>query len=189
MTRSFPPALNGTNLVTLLAGALVLTGCNEPPAVNPWADDSIGRQEWTTHSEQEVVAANRAPVIRERDMPATLAPMANNEVPHYPLWWEDPFEDKGDGDETFAWTYADYLGMPYSLGRYILNTIAWPVSAVVTPPGTSMVSNGALSPGGLGCDHDAKVGVSCNPMATPTDFGYSEGETLSVQPTTAPAAG
>ena len=50
-------------------------------------------------------------------------------MPHYPLWWEDPFEDKGDEDGKFAWTWMDYFAMPYSLARWDLNTVAVPVSA------------------------------------------------------------
>ena len=85
------------------------------------------------------------------------------------LWWEDPFEDKGDQDDTFAWTWQDYVAMPYSFGRFLLNTIAWPVSAVVTPPWASMVSDG-----NVGRDHDATVGTSPDPTAGPSDFGYPD---------------
>jgi hypothetical protein len=90
-------------------------------------------------------------------------------VPHYPLWWEDPFEDQGDNDHMFAWTWQDYFTMPYGPSRYILNTLAWPVSAVVTPPGAPMVSDGIV-----GKVHDAKRGYSPNPNATLKDFGYDD---------------
>jgi hypothetical protein len=121
--------------------------------------------------------------MRVREVPEVEAPVAREEVPHYPLWWEDPFEDKGDGNCTFAWTWADYVAMPYSFGRYLLNTMAWPVSAVVTPPGTPMVSDGQLSPGGLGCDHDAARGVSPDPQASAADFkGGLEAEPVETAP-------
>lgn len=93
---------------------------------------------------------------------------ANGAVTHWPLWWEDPFEDKGnrycppesgnesDPDNEFAWNWVDYLHMGYGPGRYFLNTISWPVSAVVTPPGTLMESDGKLSKGLVGYDHDAQ---------------------------------
>ena len=58
--------------------------------------------------------------------------------------------------------------MPYSFSRFLLNTVAWPVSAVVTPPGTTMVSDGVT-----GKDHDAKRGTSPNPTATREDFNYA----------------
>jgi hypothetical protein len=149
-----------------LVMAAIFAGCNQPPAVHPWRDDSIPPSEYGTASSEAVRAANVAPAVRTRnDMPVTQAPIASGEVAHYPLWWEDPFEDQGDKDDQFAWTWQDYLDMPYGLGRFMLNTMGWPVSAVVTPPGTSMVSDGVV-----GKVHDAKVGKSPNPTATPDDF-------------------
>jgi len=151
------------------AAALALSACQEPPAVNPWREDSIPASAWTTPSRQGIeamaAASGSAPVLRTRDVePAVLHPPAG--VPHYPLWWEDPFEDKGDGDGLFAWTYADYLAMPYGLGRFIVNTSGWPVSAVVTPPGTAMVSDSVV-----GRDHDAAPGRSPDPAGDASDFG------------------
>lgn len=160
-------------LGALSVGSILVAACNEPPAVNPWRDDSISNETWTTPSEQGVLASGRAPVVRRLDTPAVEAPLAREGVPHYPLWWEDPFEDKGDGDRQFAWTYADYLDMPYSYGRWLLNTVAWPVSAIVTPPGTPMVSDGHV-----GRDHDAAPGKSPDPTAGPEDFGSSSGSGL-----------
>jgi hypothetical protein len=133
--------------------------------VNPWRDDSIPSTVYGTASSEAVMAANEAPAIRLREIPPTPAPMARDEVPHYPLWWEDPFEDQGDNNDTYAWTWQDYLHMPYGFGRFILNTAGWPVSAVVTPPGTPMVSDGVVEK-----VHDAERGVSPDPVAGPGDF-------------------
>lgn len=169
--------------VILLALAFVPVACNEPPAVNPWRDDAITRETWTTPSEQGFLAGGREPVLRERGFSKSIAPTVDPRVPHYPLWWEDPFEDKGDMDGTFAWTWQDYVAMPYSYARYHLNTIAWPVSAIVTPPGTPMVSDGVI-----GRDHDAERGFSPDPTATATDFTYEDGGRIESSPTTtAPA--
>ena len=154
-------------LVCLCVGSLLISACNSPPAVNPWRDDSISRDTWATPSQDGVIASGHAPVVRKLNEPATSAPCAAEGVPHYPLWWEDPFEDKGDGDGQFAWTYADYIGAPYCYARWLLNTVAWPASAVVTPPGTPMVSDGQI-----GRDHDAARGESPAPTAGPEDFGF-----------------
>ena len=145
--------------------SVLLAACNEPPAVNPWRDDSISREAWSTPSRDGVLAAGHAPALRHRELAETQAPLADNSVPHYPLWWEDPFEDKGDSNAEFAWTWQDYVGMPYGFGRFLLNTVAWPVSAAVTPPGTPMVSDGCI-----GRDHDAARGTSPDPTAEATDF-------------------
>jgi hypothetical protein len=162
--------VSNRRFVTLFPAALAMTlpACNQPPAVNPWQDDAIPQSAWTTPSQDGVLAAGREPAIRQRDLPEIAFAEKVPVTPHYPLWWEDPFEDKGDGDAAFAWTYADYLAMPYSFGRYLLNTMAWPVSAAVTPPGTPMVSDGRISPGK---DHDAKPGTSPDPRADRGDFG------------------
>jgi hypothetical protein len=164
-------------VLTLL---LALTACNYPPAVNPWIDDSIPSEMATTPSRDSFLAVDSAPMVRQREYPETNAPHVDQQVAHYPLWWEDPFEDQGDNDNTFAWTWQDYVAMPYGLGRYLLNTMLWPVSAVVTPPGTSMVSDGILPPQHPGLfkshPHDARRGISPNPTANRLDFGYYETE-------------
>jgi len=148
--------------------ATMVTACNQPPGVNPWRDDAIPISAADTPSMEGVLAAGHEPVFRQREMPHIAFAGQMPVVPHYPLWWEDPFEDKGDGDDQFALTYADYIAMPYGLGRFLLNTVAWPVSAVVTPPGTPMVSDGRVS---AGKDHDAKRGISPDPRADASDFG------------------
>jgi hypothetical protein len=151
--------------VCLSAGAILISACDKPPAINPWRNDSISRDTWPTPSSEGVLASGHAPVLRNSGRSQTAAPCVAAQVPHYPLWWEDPFEDKGDGDGQFAWTWADYLASPYCYARWLLNTVAWPASAVVTPPGTPMVSDGHV-----GRDHDAARGQSPNPTAGPEDF-------------------
>ena len=152
-------------LVALSAGSILISACDKPPAVNPWRNDSISRDTWPTPSSEGVLASGHAPVLRNSGRSQTAAPCVASPVPHYPLWWEDPFEDKGDGDGQFAWTWADYVAGPYCYGRWLLNTVAWPASAVVTPPGTPMVSDG-----NIGRDHDAAPGQSPIPTAGPEDF-------------------
>lgn len=171
-----------------MVAACVVAGCNQPPAVNPWSDDSIPRSTYGTASSATVAEANKAPAIRVREIPATAAPVARMDVPHYPLWWEDPFEDQGDNNNEFAWTWQDYLHMPYGLGRFILNTVGTPASAVVTPPWVSMVSDGRVEK-----VHDARRGISPDPIAGPEDFNNSqiepEGLEVPAEPETSPAQG
>lgn len=155
-------------IATALIVAAASVACNQPPAVNPWADDAIGKEARTTPSRDGFLAAGREAVIRKRALPESELRLADGAVPHYPLWWQDPFVDKGDMDDRFAWTWQDYLHMPYGLGRFILNTCALPVSVVVHPPGMPMASDGIV-----GKDHDAKPGNAPNPTATPADFGYA----------------
>jgi len=148
--------------------AAFLAGCNKPPAVNPWRDDSIPDSVLGTAASELILSQGAEPVLRQHyDFPSLETPVVSGAVPHYPLWWEDPFEDQGDNNDQFAWTWQDYFDMPYGLGRFILNTMGWPVSAVVTPPGTPMVSDGVVE--GV---HDAKRGVVSVPTGTAADFQF-----------------
>lgn len=91
----------------------------------------------------------------------------NGAVSHWPLWFEDPFEDKGNRfrpvedrdapDVEFALNWVDYLHMGYGPARmFFVNTVGWPISAMVTPPGTLLESDGRIDKGLLCYDHDAK---------------------------------
>jgi hypothetical protein len=155
----------GRASAVLLVGLAVSGACNQPPGVNPWRDDSLPQSTFGTATSETILAEGKAPAVRQRDIPETYPPRVSREVAHYPLWWEDPFEDQGDKNLEFAWTWQDYLHMPYGFGRFIVNTVGWPVSAVVTPPGTPMVSDGMVE-----TVHDARRGVSPDPVAGPQDF-------------------
>src|SRR5262249_10271095 len=70
------------------------------------------------------------------------------------LWFEDPFEYKGNGitdpnnrdapDNTFRWNGADYLAIAYSPARMALNLGAMPLQIFPEPPGMLMESNGKI---------------------------------------------
>ncbi len=158
-----------TRRIGVLA-ACILAGCSTAgPGVNMFKDDSIPESEWTTPSAEGVAAAAPVPTLRQRDWPPEVARIEPTGVPHWPLWWEDPFEDKGSIDAPFVWSYEDYIAMPYSVGRFLLNTMGWPVSAVVTPPWTVMNSDGYLSRQALGFDHDARKARSWPVGGEPPD--------------------
>lgn len=165
--------------LTGLLAVLATAGCSPAgPGVNAFKDDSIPRSEWTTPSVEAVDAKHPQADVRQRGWPQAEAAYEPIGVPHWPLWWEDPFEDKGNSTTgQFAWTYEDYVALPYSNARWLLNTMLWPASAVVTPPGTTMISDGYLSKQLLGYDHDAERG-----KPWPVTVGPVEPE-----PTTQPA--
>lgn len=84
-------------------------------------------------------------------------------VRHWPLYFEDPFVDKGHGrtDQTDPLNvhrvgWEDGVAVPYNAGRFVLNTLLLPASAVVTPPVTVQESDGRISRQLLGYDHDAE---------------------------------
>ena len=155
------------------AALLMLTACNTPPGVNPWQDDSLPPATWNTPSFEGIRAADKEPVIRHREIAVTHVDH-QPAVPHYPVGWEDPFESNGDGDGRYAWTWLDYVGMPYGLGRFIVNTIGFPVTVVLLPPGTSMVSDGVIAEGQ---EFDSIKGKSPDPVGERADFGSPGSQT------------
>jgi hypothetical protein len=133
------------------------TGCSE--IVNPWADDVPKADVVTTASVEGVRTAREdtePPPQRVVNAERMQFRPEDGTVTHWPLWWEDPFVDKGSEDGVFAWTGEDYLAFPYGLGRFLVNTMGFPISAVVQPPWTVMGSDGVLSRQALGYDHDAE---------------------------------
>lgn len=140
---------------------LLLGGCSL--MVDPYHDEYVTHPTDTgTASVNEARAAAITPALRDRGHAPTERSAESGTVTHGPLYFEDPFEDKGSEDGQFAWTGEDYLQMFYWRARFLLNGIALPVSAVVTPPWTVMASDGELSRQALGYDHDAeRAGSSC----------------------------
>ncbi len=173
-------------LFALPFAVCLLPACNEPPAVNPWVDDSIPQEAWYTPSSESIRAAQAQPSVRHRPIPPSTAPAVDESVPHFPLWWEDPFEDQGDNDDTFAWTWQDYFAMPYGEARYILNTLGFPASVIVQPPWATMVSDGRLAMRGISL-HDARLGRSTPVTAGRSDFGFDEEDSPLPQVATRPA--
>jgi len=152
MPAAFP--WNRSTLLAATAG-LCLATCGCQHLINPFVDDLPATAEVTTASVEGVRAAQAdRPGPAPRDFADFHLEAQSGTVDHWPLWWEDPFEDQGSEDDRFAWTEEDYFTIAYGPARFILNTVVCPVSAVVTPPGTVLCSDGELSRQPLGYDHD-----------------------------------
>ncbi len=121
---------------------------------NPFVDDLPATSEVTTASVEGARAAPTQPSPPRRAFARLQVDPQDGTVDHWPLWWEDPFEDQGSQDGRFAWTEEDYFAYVYGAGRFLLNTMAFPISAWVTKPGAVMCSDGRAPPA-LGHDHDA----------------------------------
>ncbi len=154
--------LDGRILAGLaLGGGLLLASCAHSPDQFRETGPSVTAQ-WDTPTAQDVRARVSPAEPHQRQWEPMVVHAADGAVTHWPLYFEDPFVDKGDGrtDETdpgnvhrLGW--EDYVALPYSFGRYTINWIFLPVSAIVTPPWTLMESDGRLSKQLLGYDHDA----------------------------------
>lgn len=161
--RKRAPLLSG-----LLAAAVVCVwfGCSH--VNDPFKDSSASIDaEMTTASAEGFKGKREFYLPLSRRGETTVAYYENGAVTHWPLWFEDPFEDKGNDvtdpndrdapDNHFAWNWVDYLHTAYGPGRFFfINGVLWPASAVVTPPGTLMESDGRIDRNLGGYDHDAK---------------------------------
>lgn len=144
--------------------ALALSGCAHTP--NPWREDGPSTQvDWRTPTEIDIIENHKPGEQRVREWQAMNVAAVDGTVTHWPLYFEDPFEDKGSGNSPFdpyrsganeykvGW--EDFFAIPYTHARYTLNYLLLPFSAIVTPPWTVMESDGFISRQRLGYDHDA----------------------------------
>ncbi len=140
---------------------LLMAGCALTPKYYQESGPSVDK-DWASPTAADVKTRFEPSAATQRDWPALQVATRSGTVQHYPLYFEDPFEDKGHGrtDAThprnvYRLGWEDWVAMPYGLSRFTLNWLMLPVSAVVTPPWTVMASDGVLSRQALGYDHDA----------------------------------
>jgi len=142
----------------------VLFGCSHVP--NQWREDGPSVDAKLESPSESDIRANYEPAeLRHRDWETTTVSAESGAVTHWPLYLEDPFEDKGHGRGDYRLGWEDYVGMLYGYSRYTLNWLVFPVSAIVTPPCTLMESDGILSRQALGYDHDAARAHQAAPPA------------------------
>lgn len=170
-------AIRGAAAALVMATVLGLgSGCAQ--LNDPWKDSSaaIDSDMTTTTTKGYEGKPEFGRPIRRDTEPSQVA-YQNTQVTHWPLWFEDPFEDKGNGyepvadrdapDDVFAMNWVDYLHIAYGPGRLLVNIAGFPASVIVTPPGTLMESDGRISKNILGYDHDARRSDSA--MREPPD--------------------
>ncbi len=118
--------------------------------------------EWDSPTGADVRERFQPAAARDRGWGPVVVSAESGAVMHWPLYFEDPFEDKGHGrtDETsphdvYRGGWEDYVAMAYCPTRAVLNGALLPISAVVTPACLPRESDGRLSRQVLGYDHDA----------------------------------
>jgi hypothetical protein len=152
-------------VLALLVAAVLQSGCQL--MVNPFKDELAGPQPTTTASVDGVRAANAVPSVRQRGYTPVEIHAESGAVTHGPLYFEDPYEEKGSEDGQFAWTREDYFQAAYWRGRFLVNVLLFPISAIVTPPWTVMESDGHLSGQAVRVDHDAQRAAEASSAAAP----------------------
>lgn len=173
-----------------LLATLFLLGCAHVP--NQWAEDGPATTEpWDSPTAKDVRAGHPPAPQRQRDWEASSIVAEPGDVTHWPLYFEDPFVDKGHGREglnTYRLGWEDYVALPYGYARFTLNWLMLPVSAAVTPPWVLMESDGRISRQALGYDHDATRARRCDSDAPGTKEVTDESAADSAEPTNASGA-
>lgn len=154
------PKLIGLSVCAAL-GLGLLTGCAH--MVNYYKETGPSTQmSWESPTAQLVEAKYEPAPARTRGWEQVSVAPRSGAVYHWPLYFEDPFMDKGDGrtDATdphnvYRLGWEDWVAFPYGIARFTANWLMLPVSVIVTPPGTVMVSDGEISRQMVFCDHDA----------------------------------
>jgi hypothetical protein len=147
--------------VLSLAALALLAGCQYVPNYYKETGPSTTAV-WDSPTALDVKAHYQSAPQTHRAWPQTVVATEGGAVDHWALWFEDPFEDKGTGrtDEknphnVYHIGWEDYFAAAYSPLRFATNTVLWPVSAVVTPPGMVLESDGVISKQLVWRDHDA----------------------------------
>lgn len=149
-------------VATMLLNLGLAAGCHY--AVNHYRESGPSTEmSWDSPTAQEIRARMEPAQLAHRDWPQTNVALVSGAVGHYPLYFEDPFVDKGHGrsdasdpHNIYHLGWEDWIAFPYSYARYTANWLLLPVSAIVTPPWMPMESDGELSRQALGYDHDAR---------------------------------
>lgn len=134
----------------------LLAGCSQIP--NQFVDDSPSTYlEHNSATTNHILTTYDPAEPRQRGWEERTVTPVRGAVTHWPLYFEDPFVDKGHGRQppSYHLGWEDVVAAPYGFARYTLNWMMLPVSMVVTPPWTLMESDGVLSRQALGYDHDA----------------------------------
>lgn len=174
-----------------LSIALLAAGCASQ-INDPFRDEgAAARVEMTTPAADAYLAMDEPIEQARRDLPEGVVYYHRTGVTHWPVWFENPVIEKGNdpldpshrdaADQTFAVNCNDFCAAPYNYLRFAANFALWPISAIVTPPGTVMISDGRLSPDLFGnYNHDAAR--SSAGVEPPFWVGYERGEKAQAAP-------
>ena len=112
-------------VVQLAVGNLLLAvqftaGCAHVP--NQWIEDGPATTEdWESPTAKDLLIKHAPTEPRHRDWAGASVAVESGAVTHWPLYFEDPFEDKGDGREglnKYHIGWEDYVAMPYCYARF-----------------------------------------------------------------------
>lgn len=151
-------------IFSLSVAFMAMAGCAH--VNNPFKDSgALIDAEMTTPSTEGYRGKTEFAANRHRAWESSTVRFQNGAVSHWPQWFEDSLEDKGNDydpsdrdtpDNRFAWNWVDYAYIFGGPARLTANAALYPFSAVITPPGTLMESDGRIDKGLIWYEHDAK---------------------------------
>ena len=103
-----------------------------------------------------VVDGSKGDLLTVNRVGDAIVSAGNGAVKHGPVYFEDPFEETGGDDRSFAWTGEDYWHSLYGPSRFLVSAVLFPVSAALTPPWQVMESDGQPGRRVFGMEHDAE---------------------------------
>jgi len=96
----------------------------------------------TTASVEAIPKTETEAPLVTRSWSETTVTAESGQVTHWPIWFENAAAERGSTDGRVAVTWEDLNAAVYCPIRYYVNMAALPLSAIVDPPGTIMVSDG-----------------------------------------------
>lgn len=118
-------------LMVVLMLASALPGCQvSAPSYTP-------ETRWPTTASYDKIMSLPAgeSAIKPRPWPISEANYEPLALTHFASYYLDPFVTEGDQNDTYRWTASDAVAVVYCPARFIVNTIAIPVSMIKEPPG------------------------------------------------------
>lgn len=162
MTHMLVRGASGRLLVIVATLAIANgSGCQSYFA-SAWKDELAGRPEVDSPSMVRLRGLEGQPSALHREGAEKHVTLAATTVEHAPLYYEDPFEAPSCDDGMFRWTLMDIGATFYCGGRWLVNSVAVPVSVVVDPPCATAITD-ASQPGPTqraGCAKSC-CGMSC----------------------------
>lgn len=166
----------GACQATCVMSLVVVLGGGCQLVENEFVDPIPPHQQITTPSVEGARAAAVTPEVRHRPFAACERSPADGSVTHSPLYFEDAPDTASADDGTFAWTGKDWIEILLWGRRFLDNLTFFPISAVVDPPWTVMVSDGEPSRTLLGVQYDAQREAQATRSADQPEPGSGHGE-------------
>lgn len=152
-------------------------GCTKPIVVFAPA---VSAEMEATPSSTFVDQSGAEPALKERNWQPMASYYEPPVVQHGPLYFQDEFENVGAVSSACpkGITWKDFVAVPYCDARWMLNTIALPVSMVAYPPWEQDCSDGNPKKTPLGLTLD---GTPCKrQVPAPFDLKCSEAQTAAL---------